>query len=151
MATGGARTRLTAGDVACWVLKAASDVPELTGAPAGAPVHLRRCVHPTYRLGLLRPGQAVLLWRSGRAAGVRAVGEVLSAPADGAVGVRLHPLAQPVARTDLLADARFRAAEVVRVPVGANPSYLTSAALEAVLGRLAPGEEGFLPGPGGAV
>ncbi len=134
--------------MACWVLKAASDVPELTGAPAGAPVHLHRCVHPTYRLGLVQPGQGVLLWRSGRRAGVRAVGEVLSAPVEGAVAVRLHPLARPVARADLLVDTRFRAAEVVRVPVGANPSYLTGAALAAVLERLAPGEEAFLPGAG---
>ncbi|WP_337059418.1 hypothetical protein [Kineococcus sp. G2] len=134
--------RLTAGDVACWVLKTAADVAGLAGAPAGRAVgeavELARCVHPTYRLGLVRAGAPVLLWRSGRDAGVRAVGEVLAAPADGAVRVALRPLAEPVPRADLLADARFRSAEVVRVPVGANPSFLTPEQLAAVVERLAP-------------
>ena len=135
-----ATPRLSARDVACWLLKTASDVPELAGAAPGEGVRLRRCVHPTYRLGLLLPGQPVLLWRSGPAAGVRAAGEVLAAPADGAVEVLLRPLAEPVARAELLTDARFRGAEVVRVPVGANPSYLSAAQLAAVAERLGPAE-----------
>ena len=135
-----ATPRLSAGDVACWLLKTASDVPELAAAAPGEGVRLRRCVHPTYRLGLLVPGQPVLLWRSGPAAGVRAAGEVLAAPADGAVQVLLRPLAEPVARAELLTDVRFRGAEVVRVPVGANPSYLSGAQLAAVAERLAPAE-----------
>ncbi|WP_432485985.1 hypothetical protein [Kineococcus esterisolvens] len=140
-----ARARLTADEVACWVLKAAADVPELVGAQPGEPVTLRRCVHPTYRLGLVVPRQPVLLWRSGPSAGVRAAGEVVSAPADGVVTVRLRPLAHPVPRVQLLGDARFRAAEVVRVPVGSNPSYLTAAQLAAVAERLAPAEAALLP------
>ncbi|MCI2240029.1 hypothetical protein MO973_36250 [Paenibacillus sp. TRM 82003] len=140
--------RLTADDVACWVLKTGADVAELAGAPEGEAVPLARCVHPTYRLGLVRPGQPVLLWRSGRQAGVRAVGQVLAAPAGGAVRVALRRLAEPVPRADLLADARFRAAEVVRVPMGANPSYLTAVQLAAVAERLAPAA-GW-PSPGGA-
>ncbi|WP_432494126.1 hypothetical protein [Kineococcus gypseus] len=143
------RARLGAGDVACWVLKAASDPPELRGAPAGRAVRLSRCVHPTYRLDLLAPGQPVLLWRSGPAAGVRAVGEVLAGAVDGAVQVLLRPLREPVPRAELLGDARFRGAEVVRVPVGANPSYLRADELAAVLERLAPGEAPGGPGPEG--
>ncbi|NAZ88013.1 hypothetical protein GTR00_18195, partial [Kineococcus sp. T90] len=57
-----ARPRLGAGDVACWLLKTASDPPELAAAGPGGAVRLRRCVHPTYRLGLVAPGQPVLLW-----------------------------------------------------------------------------------------
>ncbi|NAZ86083.1 hypothetical protein GTR00_08245, partial [Kineococcus sp. T90] len=68
-----------------------------------------------------------------------------------------RPLAVPVERAELLADARFRDAEVVRVPVGANPSYLRAGQFAAVLERLAPAEAAALgggpgrerPGPGG--
>jgi hypothetical protein len=124
--------RLTAGDVACWVLKSATPVP------AGA--ELTRCVRPSYRLGLMAPGQPCLLWRSGRdSPGVHALG-VLTGPVreeDGGpvVAVRLTPLAEPVPRAELLADPVFCEAEVIRMPAGSNPSWLSAGQYAVVLAR----------------
>jgi hypothetical protein len=124
--------RLTAGDVACWVLKSATPVP------VGA--ELTRCVRPSYRLGLMAPGQPCLLWRSGRdSPGVHALG-VLTGPVRHEAGgpvvpVRLTPLAEPVLRAELLADPVFREAEVIRMPAGSNPSWLTAAQYAVVLAR----------------
>jgi hypothetical protein len=124
--------RLTAGDVACWVLKSATPVP--------AGPELTRCVRPSYRLGLMAPGQPCLLWRSGSVSpGVHALG-VLTGPVrheDGGpvVPVRLTQLAEPVPRTELLADPVFGEAEVIRMPAGSNPSWLTAAQYAVVLAR----------------
>lgn len=134
---------LRADDVAAWVLKTRTPLDDLTdGWRNGDRADLRRCVHPTYRLDLVQPGDRCLLWLSGRQApGVHAVGVVTEAPVDGdpdpAVHVRLHRLAEPLARADLLADPAVADAEVLRAPFGSNPSYLTPAQLRAVLDRLA--------------
>jgi hypothetical protein len=123
--------RLTADDVACWVLKTATDVAGGTTT---------RCVRPSYRLGLMAPGQPCLLWRSGRdRPGVHALG-VLTGPVREEAGgpvvpVRFTPLAEPVPRAELLADPVFRAAEVIRMPAGSNPSWLTAGQYAAVLAR----------------
>ena len=124
--------RLTADDVACWVLK--------TAGPAAATGELTRCVRPSYRLGLMAAGQPCLLWRSGRDAGVHALGE-LTGPVRGGDGgpvvpVRFRPLPDPVPRAELLTDRPFAGAEVVRMPAGSNPSWLSAAQYAAVLARL---------------
>jgi hypothetical protein len=137
--------RLTADDVACWVLKTAGPVA-LTG-------ELTRCVRPSYRLDLMAAGQPCLLWRSGRDAGVHALGELTgpvlhpveslrhenrspATPLGGpVVPVRFAPLAEPVTRAELLTDPAFRGAEVVRMPAGSNPSWLDAAQYAAVLAR----------------
>ena len=131
--------RLTVEDVACWVLKS-SRPPELVlpGWAPGAGAELARCVRPSYRLQLMRPGQPCLLWVSGRdRPGVHALGVLTAAPADGpdgpAVGVRWTRLAEPVDRTELLADPAVREAEVLRMPAGSNPSWLSAAQYAAVL------------------
>ena len=135
-------TRLGPGDVACWVLKSARP-PELidAGWPVEGTRELTRCVRRSYRLDLLSPGQPVLLWVSGRAApGVHALGEVTGAPeeqGDGpVVAVRLTRLPAPVPRADLLADPAARDAEVLRMPAGSNPSWLSPAQYAAVLAHL---------------
>jgi len=123
--------RLTSDDVACWVLKTAGDVAVGEGT---------RCLRPSYRLGLMAPGQPCLLWRSGRHhPGVHALG-VLTGPVrqdDGGpvVPVRFTPLAEPVPRAELVADPVFGAAEVIRMPAGSNPSWLTAAQYAVVLAR----------------
>ncbi|MGY2003021.1 hypothetical protein [Blastococcus sp. SYSU DS1024] len=95
----------------------------------------------SYRLDLVAAGQPVVLWVSGRAAaGVHAVGRV-TAPvhetADGPViPVRLLRLDTPVDRARLRADPAFADAEVLRMPAGSNPSWLSSAQLSAVLDRV---------------
>lgn len=132
--------RLTADDVACWVLKS-NHPPEalLRRWRPGTTTVLDRCVRPSYRLTLMSPGQPCLLWVSGRdRPGVHALGEVAgpvddAAPGGPAVAVRWTRLAQPVDRAGLLADPATRAAEVLRMPAGSNPSWLSAGQYAAVL------------------
>lgn len=127
--------RLTADDVACWVLKSA--------APVRFAGELTRCVRPSYRLGLMAPGQPCLLWRSGRETpGVHALGVLTGEARDGEVPVRFTPLAEPVTRAELVADPVFRDAEVIRMPAGSNPSWLTADQYSVVLSRAGRGPLG---------
>jgi hypothetical protein len=130
--------RLTSGDVACWVLTTAGDVAVGEGT---------RCLRPSYRLGLMAPGQPCLLWRSGRHHPVVHALGVLTGPVrqDGGgpvVPVRFTPLVEPVPRADLVADPVFGAAEVIRMPAGSNPSWLTAAQYAVVLARTGPARLG---------
>ena len=136
--------RLGAGDVACWVLKTSRPPSQLVpGWAPGAAYSLTRCVRSSYRLDLMAPGQPCLLWLSGRhSPGVHALGTLDSAVGtddDGApvVGVRLTLLPDPVARAELLADPRLQDAEVLRMPAGSNPSWLSALQFSAVLDRVA--------------
>ena len=133
-----APARLREDDVACWLLKTAGPLSAVPVSP-GEVSRARRCVRPSYRLGLMRPGDPCVLWLSGRDAGVRAVGRLVAAPGPDAVEVELLGLHHPLARRELLEDARFRAAEVVRMAAGSNPSYLAGMAWAAVCERLEPG------------
>jgi hypothetical protein len=113
----------------------------LPGWVPGQARELTRCLHPSYRLDLLRPGQPVLLWLSGRdRPGVHATGVLAGDVASDGRGpvavVRFTLLADPLPRAELLADPVLRGAEVLRVPAGSNPSYLTPAQYAAVLARL---------------
>jgi hypothetical protein len=143
--------RLQTGDVAGWLIKSTRAPAEI--APGWAPGEereLTRCVRRSYRLGLVSPGQPVVLWVSGRLGpGVHAVGSVTGPaqePVDAGPGdddrpalpVRLIRLANPVERAELLHDPRFRDAEVLRVPAGSNPSWLSAAQLATVLERAGP-------------
>ena len=135
--------RLTSGDVACWVLKSTRPPAELLpGWRTGTVAALTRCVRASYRLELMAAGQPCLLWLSGRnQPGVHALGRLAAAPEPGndgpTVAVRLTLLTEPVARADLLADTRARDAEVLRMPGGSNPSWLSAEQFAAVLDRLA--------------
>jgi hypothetical protein len=132
--------RLGPGDVACWLVKTALPPERLApGWAAGEERVLDRCVRPSYRLDLMAPGQPCVLWLSGRdRPGVHAVGTVAGEAADGpdgpAVPLRLRLLAAPLPREELVADPDFRDAEVLRMPAGSNPSWL-SARQFAVLSR----------------
>ena len=134
--------RLTSADVACWVLK--TSVPPAEFAPGwsvGQERLLTRCIHRSYRLGLMAPGQPCLLWLSGRARpGVHALGALAGDPVDRPDGptapVRCTLLAEPIARAELLTDPAFAHAEVVRMPAGSNPSWLTTGQFTAVLSRM---------------
>ena len=140
-------TRLSPGDVACWVLKTSRPPAELVPDWAvHATQTLDRCVRRSYRLDLLSAGQPCLLWLSGRdRPGVHALGEVAGDVEDRGDGphvpLRLTLLPAPVPRSELLADPRMRDAEVLRMPAGSNPSWLSAEQFAAVLDRA--GERGL--------
>jgi hypothetical protein len=111
------------------------------GWAPGTARSLTRCVRASYRLDLMADGQPCLLWLSGRTGpGVHAVGTVtgpVAATGNGpAVPVRLVLLPEPVLRSDLMADPRMRDAEVLRMPAGSNPSWLSAGQFAAVLDRV---------------
>jgi hypothetical protein len=126
------------------VLKSTAAPAELApGWRPGTTQELTRCVRLSYRLDLMAPGQPCLLWVSGRdRPGVHALGSLAGPPgADGSgpvVPVRLTLLAEPVDRADLLSDPVARYAEVLRMPAGSNPSWLSREQFRAVLDRLGP-------------
>ncbi|MGY1804084.1 hypothetical protein ACI78T_12485 [Blastococcus sp. SYSU D00922] len=110
------------------------------GWAAPDPQQLDRCVRRSYRLDLIAPGQPCLLWLSGPdRPGVHALGEVTDSVEERADGpvlhVRLALLDRHVPRAELLADRRMRDAEVLRMPAGSNPSWLSAAQFAAVLDR----------------
>ena len=74
--------RLTAGDVACWVLKTSLPPADLVaGWRPGTEQQLTRCVRESYRLDLMATGQPCLLWLSGRdRPGVHALGTLAGPP-----------------------------------------------------------------------
>jgi hypothetical protein len=85
-------------------------------------------------------GQPCLLWLSGRdRPGVHALGRLTGAAEAGGEGavipLRVALLAEPVPRAELLADPRARDAEVLRMPAGSNPSWLSAAQFAAVHAR----------------
>jgi hypothetical protein len=141
--------RLERADVACWLIKT-SRMP--VALDAGRDAVLDRCLRRSYRLDLVRPGDRCVLWRSGAVApGVCAVGTVAGevGESDGGpvVAVRLRLLPAPVPRAELRADPDFRDAEVLRMPAGSNPSWLTHRQFAAVLARL----PGGVPAPPGSM
>ena len=99
-----------------------------------------RCVRPSYRTSLVAPGQPVLLWISGQdrahPAGVyaegRTTGVVRPDDEDLVMPVSLVALEAPVPRVELLAHPLLAQLEVLRMPAGSNPSYVTEEQLEAL-------------------
>lgn len=96
------------------------------------------CVRPTYRTDLVSSGQPVLFWLSGddptTPAGIYAQGVTLGRPtamhADEARGrltmpVSLQPVEPPILRSWLLQHPALSRLEVLTMPAGSNPSYLT--------------------------
>ncbi|MCW2741237.1 MAG: hypothetical protein JWR45_1659 [Blastococcus sp.] len=144
---------MTAEDVACWVIKTARPPGELVPDWSPGSSHLLiRCVRASYRLALIEPGRPCLLWLSGRdRPGVHAHGTVAGPAEAGASGpeiaLRLTLLAEPVPRADLLADPAARDAEVLRMPAGSNPSWLSARQYAAVLARIGPPGKGSGLGP----
>ena len=134
-----AATRLTAEDVACWVFKSSVPPDEVVpGWVPGTSRSLTRCVRPSYRLALMAPGQPCLLWVSGRIdPGVHALGTLTGEPAEYEGGplvpVQLRLLPSPLPRAALLADPVARDAEVLRIPAGSNPSWLSAPQFAVVL------------------
>jgi hypothetical protein len=147
---------LTVADVACWVLKRRPGESDPRAAWRDGAQVTGSCLFPTYRVELMAPGQRCLLWLSGRRdPGVVGVGTLADHPRprdlgegppgpdpDGPdrarlyVAVDLHLLAAGIPRSELAEDPRFAGAEVLRMPAGSNPSFLTGEQLAAVEDRL---------------
>jgi hypothetical protein len=124
------RRALTLETLGAWLLKA-------TGARPSTHAHVHTgfagvsawCVQPTYRTELVEAGQPVLLWISGNdrecPAGIYAHGRTTGIAADDVVPLALSPLSAPLLRSELVGRAELERLEVLRVPAGSNPSYVT--------------------------
>jgi hypothetical protein len=113
------------------------------------------CAARSYRATLIRPGQPVMLWVSGSDArgpmpGIWAVGQTIGpSPGDadpcgsnsslarhGDIRVQLsfRLLDEPVPRAALRHVAALERLEVLRIPAGSNPSWVTGSEFAALLG-----------------
>ena len=109
------------------------------------------CVRPTYRTALVAEGQPVLLWVSGtdpdHPAGIYARGLTTGPVGADVMPLVLTALAEPLLREELVGDPVLRTLEVLRMPAGSNPSYVTPRHLRG-LRELCP-ELGSVAHPGG--
>jgi EVE domain len=136
--------------IAAWVVKASPDIFDVEAAIADGAVPFESWrLAPSYRVALVAVGDAVVLWVSGPDAGILAAGTVTGRPYVTQGGTRywvdveekaklrpylpveLVPI-HKIGRRELMSDARFHDAEVVRAPQMSNPSYLTQDELEVV-------------------
>jgi hypothetical protein len=123
---------LTRESLGAWLVKSSLDIRSEVATISA------RCVRKSYRTALVEAGQPVLLWLSGGAglpAGIyghgRTTGPVALTREDGPVmPVRLAALDAPVLRRELLDHPVLSRLEVVRMPAGSNPSFVTSHQLD---------------------
>lgn len=142
---------LTAETFGAWLLKANPTNGEIVDRLR----HRRQepvtdwCVARNRRAAMIEPGQRVFLWVSGDGRqvepGVWGVGHTTGAcvekepqgsgdgPTTYVVPLAVRLLDAPVPRTLLREDPRLSPIEVLRVPVGSNPSYLTREQAAALL------------------
>ena len=144
--------RVTAANLGAWLVKARPD-PHAELAPADVTTISTRCLRPSYRTDLIEGGHLVLLWISGTStsqpAGIHAHGRATGTVVEDTSGSRqpgpgprrqstvlmpvaLRPLAPPVLRADLLGHPVLSRIEVLRMPAGSNPSFLTREELAAL-------------------
>ena len=126
-----------------WLIKSSPGTSRADWLTTGFRDVTTRCVRPTYRTGIIAVDQPVLLWFSGQdsdhPAGIYAQGWTIgdaSIAEDGqpAMRVALQPVEPPVLRHELLEHLVLSRIEVVRMPAGSNPSFLSKTQL-AVLRR----------------
>lgn len=83
----------------------------------------------------------MLLWVSGsdreHPAGIYARGRTTGPATPDAMPLVLEPLAHPLLRSELLGHPGLATMEVLRMPAGSNPSYVTREQLE-VLAEMCP-------------
>ncbi|HYH35472.1 MAG TPA: hypothetical protein VD814_10010 [Nocardioides sp.] len=123
-----------------WLLKRTPGSARLAEVVPTRPAAAAPCVRPSYRTELVAAGDPVLLWVSGGRTDVpagihaqgRARGPVGPVGESGrlAVPVRWRPLSAPVLRRELLAHPVLRELEVLRMPAGSNPSFVTREQLD---------------------
>ena len=128
---------VTSESLGAWLVRASGADPATKAhAAQGFAEVVTRCVRRSYRTDLVEEGQRVLLWVSGSEpdlpAGIHARGRTTGPAADGVMPVTLKPLRSPVLRSELVNDPDLAALEVIRMPAGSNPSYVTPAQLSAL-------------------
>lgn len=130
----GDRKALTAADVGAWLFTChPREFAELLpGLRAGGRVDAW-CVRPSYRLGLVAPGQPAVLWVSGSRGAVPEPGIWMSGRMTGDLdrsgerpraGLDLVLLDAPLPRDVLRADPRTARMEVLRAAQMSNPSVV---------------------------
>lgn len=130
-----AATRAVGPDtLGAWLLKAGGGSGETVAHHRSGFADVRdRCVRPSYRTDLVTAGQPVLLWVSGDRpdlpAGIHAHGRTSGPVRDGSMPVELAALADPLLRAELVHHPVLSGIEVLRMPAGSNPSYVTPAQL----------------------
>lgn len=129
---------LSSDTLGAWLVKA-------SGAERSTREHVRAgfagvetwCARPTYRTDLAVAGQPVLLWVSGSEpglpAGIHAHGRITGPARDGVMPMVLAPLEVPLPRSELVGHPDLAALEVLRMPAGSNPSYVTPGQLEVLV------------------
>lgn len=125
---------LTLDTLGAWLVKTRGASPSTrASALSGFAGVTTRCVRPSYRTELVAAGQPVLLWVSGaeadHPAGIHAYGRTTGPVVDGVMPMSLTPLDVPVLRSELVGHPDLSALEVVRMPAGSNPTYVTRAQL----------------------
>ncbi|ROR93032.1 hypothetical protein [Nocardioides aurantiacus] len=127
--------RVTADSLGAWLLKGDPRHDEVATLLSTGFADLgTRCVRPSYRTALVAAGQPLLYWVSGRdprfPAGLHGRGTVTGPVREDpdlgpVVPLALGPVTPPVLRADLLAHPLLADLEVLRMPAGSNPSYVT--------------------------
>lgn len=129
---------LSSETLGAWLVKA-------SGGASSTQAHVRTgfadvstwCVQPTYRTGLVAEGQPVLLWVSGterdHPAGIYARGRATGPTSARAMPIVLTALAHPLLRSELVGHPGLASMEVLRVPAGSNPSFVTHEQLGALV------------------
>ena len=128
---------VTPESLGAWLVRASGGDPATKShAERGFAEVVTRCVRRSYRTDLVEQGQRVLLWVSGSEpdlpAGIHASGRTTGPVADGVMPVTLTPLRSPVLRSELVGHPDLASLEVIRMPAGSNPSYVTPAQLSAL-------------------
>ncbi|MFG3707084.1 protein NO VEIN domain-containing protein [Micromonospora sp. NPDC047670] len=159
-----ARNLVTSDNLGAWLVKCNPEVWDLVSFLAdGGETITSWSVVPNYRAGLIRPGQRILFWVTGKegaylepglwGSGV-IVGPVYEAKADGDTGYWLDEdqqqrtrhfapmdvqlITSPVPRHVLKADSRLSGMEVFRQPQMGNPLFVTKEELAALDEHLPP-------------
>ena len=141
---------VTATSLGAWLIKGSAGVSAMDQLiRTGFSTVTTWCLRQTYRTDLVEPGQPVLFWISGssatRPAGIYAQGSTRGRttaaddePDEGRglpkvlMPVELRQLTAPVLRRDLLQHPTLSRIEVLRMPAGSNPSFVSPDALEAL-------------------
>lgn len=133
---------LSSETLGAWLVKASGGAPSTRAhVRAGFAEVSTWCVQPTYRTTLVAEGQHVLLWVSGserdQPAGIYARGRTTGLAASGVMPVVLAPVPHPLLRSELVGHPGLEGLEVLRMPAGSNPSFVTPEQLR-VLVELCP-------------